>query len=305
MDTEFREVEFGPCKVAIPVGGYYDRFRGHPDLDEVARDPAAGNIDWFRRIPKTLASSRVGSVWAPNFYYRTSYVQCLMSAPLARLRAALPPPLEPLQLLPGHGLVALTVFRYDVCDNDPYNEASIAVVLRPPGVHGPGPCVMRRMLKRRNVFAHVLALPVNTEIARVRGVHGYQFPKWHAAIDLRIGREVMARIDAPDGKPDLALQAPLPPMRELTPQSRLSTTTALQLIDGLWQQVQVHTNVLDAGGRLLPRDLRLQRGSGPMSQLLAGLGAGRVLRIEVMRDAQIVLEMPRPLGMPDDARSAP
>ena len=45
-------VEFAGQKVLVPKGGYYDRFRSTPDLDEVALDPAAGNIDWFRRIPK-------------------------------------------------------------------------------------------------------------------------------------------------------------------------------------------------------------------------------------------------------------
>ncbi|WP_204630654.1 hypothetical protein [Dyella mobilis] len=62
----------------------------NPNLDEVERDPAAGNIDFFRRIPKQQVASRVGATWAPNFYYRTSNVQLLMQAPIARLRAMLP-----------------------------------------------------------------------------------------------------------------------------------------------------------------------------------------------------------------------
>ncbi len=53
-------VEFGPYKVNVPKGGYYDRFRMNPDLDEVAKDPAAGNIDYFRTIPKKLVETRVG-----------------------------------------------------------------------------------------------------------------------------------------------------------------------------------------------------------------------------------------------------
>lgn len=121
MDQGFTEVEFGGHKVLVPSGGYYDRFRMNPDLDEVARDPAAGNIDFFRRIPKSMVATRIGSAWSPNFYYRSSSVQLLFLAPLARLRAALPMPLEPLRPLPGHGLVALTFFSYHVCDNDPYN----------------------------------------------------------------------------------------------------------------------------------------------------------------------------------------
>ena len=75
---------------------------------------------------------------SPNFYYRTSTVQLLFLAPLAKLAALLPPPLEPLHALPRHGLVALTYFSYHVCDNDPYNEVSIAVILRRPGARQPG-----------------------------------------------------------------------------------------------------------------------------------------------------------------------
>ncbi len=101
MGNELTEVEFAGHKVMVPKGGYYDRFRSNPDLDEVAKDPAAGNIDFFRRIPKVMVPSRNGPTWAPNFYYRTSNVQALMLAPLRKLRSMLPLPLEPLRALPG------------------------------------------------------------------------------------------------------------------------------------------------------------------------------------------------------------
>jgi len=136
MAESFTEVEFAGHKVMVPKGGYYDRFRSNPDLDEVAKDPAAGNIDFFRRIPKAMVNSRIGPTWAPNFYYRTSQAQALMLAPLKKLRAMLPTQLEPLRALPGYGLVALTFFSYAVCDNDPYNEVSVAVVIRRPGSRG-------------------------------------------------------------------------------------------------------------------------------------------------------------------------
>lgn len=55
-------VEFGPHTVDVPAGGYYDRFRTNPDLDGIARDPAAGNVDFFRRIPKRIVDSSVGAV---------------------------------------------------------------------------------------------------------------------------------------------------------------------------------------------------------------------------------------------------
>ena len=80
MDKGFMEVEFGQQKVQVPIGGYYDRFRMNPNLDDVAKDPAAGNIDFFRRIPKSMVASRVGPVWSPNFYYRFSSIQLLFLA---------------------------------------------------------------------------------------------------------------------------------------------------------------------------------------------------------------------------------
>lgn len=295
MANGYTEVEFGGHKVEVPVGGYYDRFRSNPDLDEVARDPAAGNIDWFRRIPKQLVTSRVGPTWAPNFYYRSSSIQLLFLAPISRLAPMLPLPLEPLRAVPGYGLVALTFFAYWVCDNDPYKEVSVAIVIREPGAQGLHILELMRNLQRRTFFAHVLALPVDTEIARVRGVYGYQLPKWRTQIDLNIGEEATARIDTTDGKPDLVLTAPLPKLRTAASQSRMVTNILIHRIDGTWHQILVQSNVLTFGDRIFPRGVKLTRDGGPISQLLDGLGASAILRLDVIKDEQIVLNMPAPL----------
>ena len=295
MDRRFTQVEFGPHTVDVPEGGYYDRFRMNPDLDEVARDPAAGNIDFFRRIPKRQVASRVGPTWAPNFYYRSSSAQLLFLAPLDRLRTTLPVPLEPLRAVPGYGLVALTFFSYSVCDNDPYDEVSVAVVIRRPGARGSQALELLDAMRRRHFFAHVLALPVTTEIARVRGVHGYQLPKWLADIDLSIGARVSARIAGPDGRPDLTLNAPTPALTRVAPQSRMGTNTMINLVDGVWHQSSVQTHTLSFAQRMLPRDVELVRHGGPLSQLLDGLGVSTVMRFDVVDDAQLVLNLPTPL----------
>ncbi|BCR84842.1 uncharacterized protein ACHE_20300A [Aspergillus chevalieri] len=165
------QVEFGGQKVDVPKGGYYDRYRMNPNLDEVARDPAVGpDIDFFWKIPKKLVNSRVGQVYAPNFYYRTRSIQLLFLAPLDRLQSKLPSPLEPIAAFPGYGLVALTFYSYLVCDNDPYNEVSIAVIVRQPGKDSYSTTQLLSSIWNRTFYGYVLALPVNTEIARVRGV---------------------------------------------------------------------------------------------------------------------------------------
>ncbi|MGU3782119.1 acetoacetate decarboxylase [Burkholderia metallica] len=301
MDRRLTQVEFGPHQVGVPEGGYYDRFRMNPDLDEVARDPAAGNIDFFRRIPKRQVASRVGPTWAPNFYYRSSSIQLLFLAPLDRLRATLPAPLEPLRALPGYGLVALTFFSYSVCDNDPYDEVSVAVVIRRPAATGSHALELIDSMRRRSFFAHVLALPVTTEIARVRGVHGYQLPKWLADIDVRLGATARARIAGPDSRPDLSLSVPMPGLTDVPSQSHMGTSTMINRIDGEWHQTSVQTNTLSFAQRLLPRNVELVRHGGPLSQLLDGLGASTILRFDVVKDAQLVLNLPTPLKAFDES----
>jgi hypothetical protein len=300
MDRRFTQVEFGPHTVDVPEGGYYDRFRMNPDLDEVARDPAAGNIDFFRWIPKRQVASRVGPTWAPNFYYRSSSIQLLFLAPLERLRTMLPVPLEPLRAVPGYGLVALTFFSYSVCDNDPYDEVSVAVVIRRPGARGSHALELLAAMRRRSFFAHVLALPVTTEIARVRGVHGYQLPKWLADIDMSIGARVSARIAGPDGRPDLTLNAPTPALTDVPSQSRMGTNIMINLVDGVWHQSSVQTNTLSFAQRVLPRGVELVRHGGPLSQLLDGLGVSTLVRFDVVKDAQLVLNLPTPLKAFDE-----
>lgn len=299
MTQETVEVEFAGHKVAVPKGGYYDRFRSNPDLDAVARDPAAGNIDFFRRIPKVQLQTRLGPAWSPNFYYRASTVQLLFLAPLTKLAALLPPPLEPLHALPRHGLVALTYFSYHVCDNDPYNEVSIAVILRRPGARQPGPLELLQCIRRRTFHAHVLALPVDTEIARLRGVMGYQLPKWLAKIDLNLDGAVSASILSPDGSTDLAVSAPLPRLRQVPSQSQIGTTLSVGLLDGAWHQTLVQTNPTELAEVSMPKGITVTRGGGTMSRLLDGLGAGRIIRMDVVRDTQMALHLPRPISIPD------
>ena len=297
-------VEFGPYKVDVPKGGYYDRFRMNPNLDEVAKDPAAGNIDYFRTIPKKLVDTRVGQVWSPNFYYRTSNVQLLMLAPVSKLKAKLPAPLEPLQPFPGYGLVSLTFFSYTVNDVDPYDEASVAIVVRQPSAHHFNTTELLSSMRHHKYYGHVLALPVDTEIARVRGVYGYQLPKWLTPIDMTIGdKEVHAQIFNTNGTSDLNLTAPLPKIKNVKPQSRIETKTMYQLVDGKWHSTSVESNTLAFGQKLFPKNVQLVKSGGPLSKLLDELGANKVLRFDVVKDAQLALNMPIPYPALDKAKN--
>ncbi|KAJ5889503.1 hypothetical protein N7504_010313 [Penicillium tannophilum] len=297
------QVEFGGQKVDVPKGGYYDRYRMNPDLDEVARDPAVGpDIDFFRQLPKSLVDSRVGPIYAPNFYYRTKSVQLVLLAPLESLKSKLPAPLEPITAFPGYGLVALTFYSYLICDNDPYNEVSIAVIVRQPGKGSYSATQLLSSIWNRTFYGYVLALPVDTEIARVRGVYGYQLPKWLAHIDLEMDEYIKANVTAADGKRDLTLEVPLPALKTIPSQSSIGINNAINEIDGKWHQVTVQTNPLLGAQRLLPGDVKLSRGQGPLSKLLNELGVSTILGMDVLKDAQMILNMPIPLKVFDNIK---
>ncbi|WP_431970563.1 acetoacetate decarboxylase [Nocardia sp. bgisy134] len=293
---EFTEITIGDRKVPVVKNGYYDRYRMNPDLDEIQRDPAVGDITFFRRIPKRIADSALGPMWTPNFYYRTSSAQLLFTAPLSRLRAHLPAPLEPVRILPGVGLIALALYRYEVCDNDPYNEVGVAAVVHDPRRRAGALGVIGDARRRVN-HAHVLALPVNTEIARLRGVDGYNLPKWRTDIDVNVAGEVYARVAGPGGRTDIEVRAKLPAIRDLRPESRVSTTKLVHTLNGTWYETTTQANPLTIGTRILPSNVRLHRGTGPLSDLLTGLGLSRPLRLEVTTEAQLVLHLPRPLAL--------
>jgi hypothetical protein len=112
---------------------------------------------------------------------------------------------------------------------------------------------------------------------------------------------VRAHIAGPGGAPDLTLSAPLPLLRDVVPQSRMGTTTMVNRVDGEWHQATVQTNTLSFAQRLFPRDVTLLRSGGPLSQLLDGLGASTIVRLDVVKDAQIVLNLPTPLKAFDRA----
>ncbi|MDO5543523.1 MAG: acetoacetate decarboxylase [Acinetobacter sp.] len=293
--NEFVEVEFGPHKALVPKGGFYDRFHMQPNLDEVAKDPLVGNVDFFKKIPKQLVETRVGKVWSPNYYYKTSNVQLLMLAPLDKLKAKLPAQVEPLSPIHGYGLVSLTFFAYDICDNDPYDEVSVAVVVRRPNAKGSNISELISSIRNRDYYGYVLALPVDTEIARIRGVHGYSLPKWLTAIDLKIDDNVQAHLYDTNGKIDISLTAPTPKLKTVKNESHLEKKTMLNQVEGTWYSSYVQANNQTFAQKTFPKNVELQRNGGPVSKLLDQLGAKKILRMDVIKDAQLALHMPTPI----------
>ena len=113
---------------------------------------------------------------------------------------------------------------------------------------------------------------------------------------------IKAELTATDGTPDLTLDVPLPPLTTIPSESSITTNNAINKIDGKWYQVTVQTNPLLAAQSILPGNVTLNRSEGPLSKLLNELGVSTILRMDTIKDAQMVLNMPTPLKAFDNVK---
>ncbi|HVV11443.1 acetoacetate decarboxylase family protein [Amycolatopsis sp.] len=293
------EVDLGGRTVTVAKGGLFDRYRMDTDLDEVARDPRVPGVEFFRRLPKTRVDSPIGPTLTPNFYYRMSSARMTMLAPSRAIRARLPGELAPLEVAPGLGLASVIFFRYDVCDIDFYTEAAVGVAVKPARHGRLGFVDLLAALKNDHLDSYVLSLPVNTDIAQVRGHDGYGFPKWVTGLDVDIdaGRAT-ARVANDAGETDLAFSAPTPSQHRYRSGERVSTLTSYTSIDGAWHSTLSQTNALSAGGTSFPRGIDLQLGQGRMSEDLRSLKPIRTVRLDVITEGQLALHLPVPYSVP-------
>ncbi|OMC31208.1 acetoacetate decarboxylase [Mycobacterium sp. GA-1841] len=293
------EVEFGERKVTVPRGGLYDRYRMDADLDVVAADPRVRSVDFFRTLPKTQVQSAIGPTRTPNFYYAMSKAQITYLAPMKALRSRLPRELDPLQVVPGIGLFSVVFFRYDVCDIDFYTEATVGIAVR-PARHGKLAATdLVSSLANDSMHAYVLSLPVNTEIAQVRGHDGYGFPKWVTEIDVDIdSRRTIARVANDDGGTDIAIDVATPSQKQIPSGTKVSTLISYTELGGGWNATLSQTNNLAAGSKLLPRDISLELGSGRLTDDIRSLKPIKALRFDVFTECQNALHIPVPVSVP-------
>ncbi|MDI2028212.1 acetoacetate decarboxylase family protein [Saccharopolyspora sp. TS4A08] len=296
------EVDLAGRTVEVPRDGLFDRYRMNTDLDEVARDPRVSGVDFFRNLPKTEVESPIGPTLTPNFYYRMSSTRLTVLARSRAIRSRLPRELAPLEVAPGIGLMSVIFFRYDVCDIDFYTEAAVGVAVR-PARHGKlGFVDLLAALKNDHLDSYVLSLPVNTDIAQVRGHDGYGFPKWVTELDVDIdGSRTTARVANDAGETDVAFSAPTPSQTRYPSGERVSGLTSYTSINGAWHSTFSQTNALSAGSTSFPRDVDLQLGRGRMSDDVRSLKPIRTIRLDVITEGQLALHMPVPHSVPTKA----
>jgi hypothetical protein len=289
-------IDIAEHSVLVPKDGLYDRYRSNPPLFVVQAEAPDVDLSWFKTLQKEKVDIGFES-YSPNFYYRNARVTAIFTADLDRLRQLMPAnvlvEVQPLQVWPGRGLVAFTAYTYQYCDNDSYNEIGLSVVTNKPGSANLGPLSLVGQAMSADYWGYVLKLPVNTELARIRGVVGYNLPKWLTEITYREANDtvVVDIYDAQTKKVDVTFEG-----RKL---SDLSSKPSI---------VTHHFTNTDPQGRLTTghtasrelshstssnaeaASLRLSEGS--LSQFIKSLELGKMVKYEYVPAFQSALYAP-------------
>lgn len=297
--TETTLIKIGDHDVPVVKGGLYDRFRSNPPLSVIADESPGTDLSWFKGITKEKVDIGFES-YSPNFYYENSRVTTIFTADLARLRELMPPEVleqvQPLQVWPGRGVVALTAYAYHYCDNDSYNEVGLSIVTNKPGSSNWGPVSLMGQSFSDDFWGYVLKLPVDTELAKVRGVVGYNLPKWLTRIDYNEVEDgvVVKVFDSETQELDVTLET-----RKLDVSSSKENlvTTNFTNIDQHGQLTTGYSTSrqLRHASSSSEDTVKLTLTDGSLSRFIESLKLGKMVKYEYVPDFQAALYAPKPL----------
>jgi hypothetical protein len=298
--TETNTIDIAGHTVPVVKGGLYDRYRSNPPLSVIAAELPGVDLSWFKGLEKHKVDIGFES-YSPNFYYQNSRVTAVYTADLDALRALMPPEVlatvHPLQIWPGRGLIAFTAYTYEHCDNDAYNEVAVSIITNKPGKANLGPFTLIGQSMSGDFWGYVLKLPVNTELARVRGVVGYNLPKWLTGIDRKEDTQsvVYDITDSQTGKVDVSFKA-----KKLDNLSRDVdiVTSSFTNLDHQGQLAYGYavSRQLSHGSSRDADSATLTLGDGSLSNYLRALKLGKMMKYEYVPEFQSALYAPKPLA---------
>lgn len=295
-----RIIQIGEYDVSIREGGLYDRFRSNPPLSVIKQELPSTDLSWFRQLPKNKIDMGFES-FSPNFYYDNSLITAVFTADLASLTELMPKEVlahvQPLRICLDRGLVAITAYAYHYCDNDSYNEFAISIITNKPNKPNRGSLSLIGQAISRGFWGYVLKLPVNTELAKVRGVVGYNLPKWQTQIDQIQGADSVHFdiYDQTTGALDLVMKG-----RKLANLSKkesfvTNSFTNLNQNGELTFGYAVSRQLRHASSRK-KGSVELTLHSGHLSRFIQNLGLGSLVKYEYVPMFQSALYAPQPLN---------
>ena len=297
--SQMTEINIGGYPVPVKSGGLYDRYRSNPPLSVIANAQPDIDLSWFKTLEKTKVDIGFES-YSPNFYYKNERITAVFTADFSKLESLIPAKVltqvQPLMVWPGRGLVVLTAYAYHYCDNDQYNEIALSIVTNKPGESNWGPVTLIGQSISDDYWGYVLKLPVDTELARVRGVIGYNLPKWLTKIDYQSDATSVTYTvtDNQTGKPDLTFSADK--LTNLSQGGELVTNsfTNINRDDELTYGYAV-SRLMSHASTTDEHAVRLTLGEGKLSSFIKSLDIGSMLKYEYVPDFQSALYAPKPL----------
>ncbi|POA44737.1 acetoacetate decarboxylase (ADC) [Pseudomonas sp. MPR-ANC1] len=297
--TETNTIDIAGHAVPVVKGGLYDRYRSNPPLSVIAAELPGVDLSWFKGLEKRKVDIGFES-YSPNFYYENSRVTAVYTADLDALRALMPQEVlasvHPLQIWPGRGLIAFTAYTYEHCDNDAYNEVAVSIITNKPGKANLGPLTLIDQSISGDFWGYVLKLPVNTELARVRGVVGYNLPKWLTGIDRKADAQsvVYDITDSQTGKVDVSFKAKK--LDNLSRDVDIVTSSFTNLNhQGQLAYGYAVSRQLSHGSSRDADSVTLTLGEGSLSNYLRALKLGKMMKYEYVPEFQSALYAPQPL----------
>lgn len=297
--TETNTIDIAGHAVPVVKGGLYDRYRSNPPLSVIAAELPGVDLSWFKGLEKRKVDIGFES-YSPNFYYQNSRVTAVYTADLDALRALMPQEVlatvHPLQIWPDRGLIAFTAYTYEHCDNDAYNEVAVSIITNKPGKANLGPLTLIGQSMSGDFWGYVLKLPVNTELARVRGVVGYNLPKWLTGIYRKEDAQsvVYDITDSQTGKVDVSFKAKK--LDNLSRDVDIVTSSFTNLNhQGQLAYGYAVSRQLSHGSSRDADSVTLTLGEGSLSNYLRALKLGKMMKYEYVPEFQSALYAPQPL----------
>lgn len=296
VESATKTIELAGEKVPVVKGGLYDQYRSNPPLSVIAEQAPDVDLSWFKTIKKQKVDMGFES-YSPNFYYKNSKITAVFSADLDMLTSLIPASVlehvEPISLWPGRGLVAITAYAYHYCDNDTYNELAISVITTKPDSWNLGVISLLNNQWNDDFWGVVLKLPVDTELARVRGVVGYNLPKWTTKISYKNTPKTLtfSLFDSATNEPDVIITG-----KKLSDESTDEKFVRNSFMNHN-QQGQLTTGYADNrylryASSTSDEDVSLELHQGELSQFIRSLDLGSMIKYEYVPDFQSALYAP-------------
>ncbi|WP_374462514.1 acetoacetate decarboxylase (ADC) [Chryseobacterium sp.] len=288
-------IELAGQKIPVLKGGLFDRFRSNSPMDIVAKERSDIDLSWFKTIQKQ--KKEVGfTTYSPNFYYSNSSITAIYTADMAKIKELIPEKVKglvkPISYTPGKGLIAITSYAYHYCDNDFYNELSISIVTTQPGRSNWGLISLMGELKDKNLWGYVLKLPVNTELARVRGVYGYNLPKWLIPIDYtNEGNNLTFNYYDEKGNFDFSMAGKKLDISASTPEITRSNFINLNK-QGQLTHGYTDVRAIKKASSKKAEDIQLNLSDGPLSTFIKSLGLHKLIKYDYQPEFQAALYTP-------------